>query len=251
MGHRLSPGNNSVNMEIGKSNRNRFAFVIPVYNHAATVAPVVTQALALRFPVFVVDDGSTDNIREQLSGISGIHLIHHQKNMGKGAALLSGFAAAAVDADWAITIDADGQHYPEDVLSLIEAIPPELIAIVVGKREGMAGIHVPWTSRFGRKFSNFWVWVSGGPLISDSQCGMRIYPLPEIITLPIRARRFQFEVEALVQARRSGLPVLEAPVRVNYNPGGKRVSHFRPFIDFVRNSLTFTRLIFTRIFSLR
>ena len=240
--------NNSVS-ELSK--KGRFAIVVPVYNHAETVAQVVRQALALGFPVFVVDDGSTDNTRKQIIDIQGINAIGHRENMGKGAALMTGFIAAAVEADWAITIDADGQHYPEDALKMIAAIPEGTRAIVVGAREGMAGTHVPWTSRFGRKFSNFWVWMAGGPALSDSQSGMRIYPLPEVITLPTRARRFQFEVEILVHAKRKGLPVIEAPVRVIYSPAGARISHFRPFVDFVRNSLTFTRLIFTRIFPLR
>jgi hypothetical protein len=154
-------------------------------------------------------------------------------------------------AGWAITIDADGQHYPEDAKKLIKAIPENTRTIVVGAREGMVGKHVPWTSSFGRKFSNFWVRTSGGPIISDSQSGFRIYPLPEALHLKTKARRFQFEVEILVHANRGGIPVIEAPVRVNYNPNGKRISHFRPFVDFLRNSSTFTRLIFTRIFSLK
>lgn len=228
----------------------RFAFVIPVYNHAGCVAGVVRNALTLGFPVFVVNDGSTDDTQNEIKNIPGIGIISHKKNMGKGTALMSGFAAASVKADWAITIDADGQHHPEDALNLVAAIPPGERAIIVGAREGMTGGHVPWTSRFGRKFSNFWVLMSGGPVISDSQSGMRIYPLPEVITLPVKAQRFQFEVEVLVQAKRKGLKVLETPVRVVYNPGGARISHFRPFVDFVRNSLTFTRLIFTRIFHL-
>ncbi len=115
----------------------------------------------------------------------------------------------------------------------------------------MLGEHVPWTSRFGRKFSNFWVWLSGGPALLDSQSGMRIYPLPQALYLGTKARRFQFEVEILVRAKRNGVPVIEVPVRVNYNPTGSRISHFRPFVDFLRNSSTFTRLIFNRIFSLR
>jgi glycosyltransferase involved in cell wall biosynthesis len=231
--------------------KNRFAFIIPVYNHAGTVASVIRQAQNLDFPVFVVDDGSTDNSYEQIKDIPGINIISHKGNRGKGAALTSGFLAAAVEADWAITVDADGQHYPEDALNLIAVIPREARVIVVGTRDGMAGEHVPWTSRFGRKFSNFWVWMSGGPVLSDSQSGMRIYPLPEVITLPTKAQRFQFEVEVLVQAKRKGLQVMEAPVRVVYSHDGSRISHFRPFVDFIRNSLTFTRLIFTRIFSLR
>ncbi|MEN6621333.1 MAG: glycosyltransferase family 2 protein [Smithella sp.] len=230
--------------------KGRFVFVIPVYNHAGTIAQVVQSALTLGFPVFVVNDGSTDNTHEEIKDIPGIRIICHRENMGKGAALMCGFTAAAVAADWAITIDADGQHYPEDARNLIAAIPDGVRPIVVGAREGMQGVDVPWTSRFGRKFSNFWVWISGGPALSDSQSGMRIYPLPETMVLQTKAQRFQFEVEVLVHAKRKGLPVIEAPIRVIYNPDGTRISHFRPFVDFVRNSLTFTRLIFTRIFSL-
>lgn len=164
---------------------------------------------------------------------------------------MTGFMAASHVADYAITIDADGQHDPEDALNLIEAIPLKKRPLVIGVREGMdenVGGHIPWTSRFGRKFSNFWVRLSGGPALRDSQSGMRIYPLPEAMSLPVRARRFQFEVEILVQAKRKGIPVLEAPIRVFYDPEGSRISHFRPFVDFLRNSKTFSRLIFTRIF---
>ena len=234
-----------------KNKKNHFAFIIPVYNHAATVAQVVKDAQTLRFPVFVVDDGSTDNTYDQIKEIAGIHIMRHQQNQGKGAAIMTGFAAASAVADWAITIDADGQHYPQDAMRLIKAIPKKIRPIVVGARADMTGEHIPWTSRFGRKFSNFWVRTSGGPAISDSQSGFRIYPLPEALNWGTKARRFQFEVEILVQAKRKGIPVIEAPVRVNYNPNGERISHFRPFVDFLRNSSTFTRLIFRRIFSLK
>jgi hypothetical protein len=111
----------------------------------------------------------------------------------------------------------------------------------------MAGTHVPWTSRFGRKFSNFWVSLSGGPRITDSQSGFRIYPLPEAMALNVSAKRYQFEVEILVKARWKKIPVIEAPIQVIYAPGKERISHFRPFIDFLRNSNTFARLIFQRI----
>lgn len=228
--------------------KGRFAFIIPVYNHAGSIVEVIGQALKFKCPVFVIDDGSTDTTYERIKDIAGIRIICHKKNMGKGAAIMSGFIAASSVADWAITIDADGQHYPEDAVKMIEAIPEGERPIIVGAREGMVGDHVPWTSRFGRKFSNFWVTLSGGPAISDSQSGMRLYPLPETIELHTKARRFQFEVEILVHAKRKGIPVIEVPVRVVYNPDGLRISHFRPFVDFLRNSTTFSRLIFTRIF---
>jgi len=234
-----------------KSDKGRFSFVIPVYNHPQTVVEVVQKALLLGFPVLVVDDGSTDDTFGRLKNIQGIQILQHRQNLGKGAAILTGFSVAAEMADWAITIDADGQHDPRDASKLIEAIPSHARPIVVGTRQGMNGKHVPWTSSFGRKFSNFWVRTSGGPAISDSQSGFRIYPLPETLHLKTKARRFQFEVEILVQARRTGIPIIEAPIGVRYNPEGGRISHFRPFVDFLRNASTFTRLIFRRIFSLK
>lgn len=225
----------------------RFAILIPVYNHAEAVAGVIERARELGLPILVVDDGSTDGTAERLRKIAGITLISHRENRGKGAAILTAFASLAGRADWAVTIDADGQHDPADVPALIGAIAPGQRPIVIGRREGMVGKDVPWTSRFGRGFSNFWVRCAGGPRLTDTQSGMRIYPLPEAAGLGVRARRFQFEVEVLVRARWAGIDVVEAPVGVSYRPGMKRISHFRPFVDFCRNSATFTRLIFLRI----
>ena len=225
----------------------RFAVLIPVYNHAEQVVSVAARARALGLPVWVVDDGSTDATSVRLQEAEGITVLRHETNRGKGAAIRTGFAALAGVADWAVTLDADGQHDPNDIPGMIRAIPAGLRPIVVGRREGMVGADVPWTSRFGRKFSNFWVRVAGGPPLSDTQSGLRIYPLPEAARLPVRASRFQFEVEILVRARWGGIPVIEAPVGVSYAPGRKRVSHFRPFVDFCRNSETFSRLIVLRM----
>ena len=229
------------------SGRSRFALIIPLYNHEEKVADVVLGVLKLGWPVFVVDDGSTDSSYERIKAIGGIVILRHRENEGKGAAIRTGFAAAAQVADWAVTIDADGQHHPEDVTHLIRAIPENQRPIIIGRREGMLTPDIPWTSRFGRQFSNFWVRLSGGPRMTDSQSGMRLYPLPEAMNMKVKARRFQFEVEILVKAAWKGIPVIEAPIRVTYQPGSGRVSHFRPFVDFLRNSSTFSRLIFMRI----
>ena len=228
--------------------RGRFAVVIPVYNHEQRIGGVVAEALQLGYPVWVVDDGSTDASLYRVRDMPGVRVVRHRYNRGKGAALWTGFRAAAQTADWAVTLDADGQHAPADAVGMIRSVPAGERPIVIGAREGMIGRDVPWTSRFGREFSNFWVWISGGPRLTDSQSGFRMYPLPETLALKVGARRFQFEVEVLVKARWKGIPVVETPVSVNYRPGAPRISHFRPFIDFVRNSNTFTRLIFQRLF---
>jgi len=228
--------------------KGKFSIVIPVYNHQEKIKDVVISCLKLGFPVFVVDDGSTDNTLDQIKNIKEIRLIRHEKNQGKGAAIMTGLSEAVKVSDWAITIDADGQHNPDEALLLIRSLPEKQRPIIVGFRKGMSGQHVHWTSSFGRKFSNFWVRMSGVPKISDTQSGFRIYPIPESIALNTKAKRFQFEVEILVKAAWKGLPVIETPVSVSYTPGSGRVSHFRPFVDFVRNSQTFCRLIVQRLF---
>lgn len=234
--------------ECKKISGHRFAVVIPVYNHGITVKAVVLEAAKLGFPVIVVDDGSTDITAQRLQGIPGIRVITHERNLGKGAALMSGFKAAAQMADFAVTMDADGQHFPKDAFAMIAALPKGKKVLVVGYRKQMENESVPWTSRMGRRFSNMWISASGGPGIRDSQSGFRIYPLPETLNLKTRARRYQFEVEVLVKAHRNKIEVIEVPIRVEYPVD--RVSHFRPFIDFLRNSATFSRLIFRRIIGL-
>lgn len=238
-----NPEDNS--LETGS--KGAFVFVIPLYNHGATAVSVVEKALELSLPVIVVDDGSTDGGGDRLRRFDNVEVLQHGSNQGKGAALMTGFLRAAETVDWAITLDADGQHDPGDARNLMQAISGAARPIVVGARQGMSDRNVPWTSAFGRKFSNFWIRLSGGPPVSDTQSGFRIYPLPETVDMQIKAGGYQFELEVLVKAHRSGFPVIEAPVSVTYAPGAQRVSHFRPFVDFMRNARTFTRLITCRL----
>ena len=83
--------------------------------------------------------------------------------------------------------------------------------------------------------------------MADSQSGFRIYPLPESMHLDVKARRFQFEIEILVRAAWVNIPVIEVPVSVRYAKGPLRVSHYRPFVDFMRNTRTFYQLITRRL----
>jgi glycosyltransferase involved in cell wall biosynthesis len=236
------------NVKAKENTKNRFAIIIPVFNHEEMIGSVIQDAKKLGYPVIVVDDGSTDSTYENIKKIKSITIMRHSENMGKGAAIVTGFREVANSADWAITIDGDGQHRPSDALNLIKAIRPGTRPIVIGMREKMFGSDVPWTSRFGRGFSNFWVKLSGGPGVKDTQSGFRIYPLPESLELRVKAMRYQFELESIVKAKWKRMPVIEAPISVSYSPGTRRVSHFRPFVDFMRNSNVFTRLIFARIF---
>lgn len=221
--------------------------IVPVYNHDASVAAVVQKVLSLKLPVILVDDGSTDDTYKNIRSIQGIRVLRHDENMGKGAALITGMTAASDGCRWAVAIDADGQHDPADIPRLLATAAENPGAVVIGNRTGMAA--APWTSRFGRKFSNFWLRVSGAPPLADSQSGFRVYPLPEVLHLGVKARRYQYELEVLAKAAWRGIGIVETPVSVTYMPPGRRISHFRPWRDFFRNAQTFSRLITRRVFS--
>lgn len=228
---------------------NEAAIVIPTYNHGERVGAVARRALALGLRVIVVNDGSTDRTAEVLDGIPGLEMVTHPANMGKGRALQSGFAAA-LPARWAVTLDADGQHDPAEAPSLLTAAHRLGRGVVVGARREMLAAGAPWISRWGRLWSNFWVWLAGGPRLADSQCGFRVYPLPEILALGCRGEHYDFEVEVLALAGRRGLPVAEVPVRAAYGASLPRISHFQPGRDFWRNTRVFSRLITLRLVGL-
>lgn len=206
---------------------------IPTYNNASTIRDVVERTLAQNIDVIVVNDGSTDNTREILQGIDGIEVINLTKNSGKGTALMAGFRAARAHGyRYAITLDADGQHYPEDVPLMLDASQRNPDAIIVGARTGLDGVERSGGSRFANAFSNFWFAVQTFRRLRDTQSGFRLYPLKSV--LRYATSRYEAELELLVFASWHGVDIVEQPVRVYYPPAEERVSHFRPFMDFMR-----------------
>ncbi len=214
---------------------------IPVYNHGGTLRGVAERALAVHPHVLVVDDGSTLPVEAALAGL-GVAVLRHERNRGKGRAIRSA-------AEWArergythiITLDADGQHHPEDAPRFAPLMAAEPDAVIVGARD-FSVAHVPFSSRFGRAFSGFWMRVQTGVAVSDMQSGFRAYPVAVLLAVPCGEEGFAFEVEILVRAAWAGFPVRDCPVGVHYPPPGERVSHFRAWRDNVRLSLLNTRL---------
>jgi glycosyltransferase involved in cell wall biosynthesis len=216
--------------------------VLPCLDAAPTVGEVVQRTRAVLDEVIVVDDGSTDASADAARAM-GARVVRHPENRGKGAALLTGFAEA-LDQGFthAITLDADAQHDPADIPKLLAAAEAEPRAVVVGARDFNTP-HVPGASRFGRRFSNFWVWLETGTRLSDTQSGFRAYPLRAVEDLDLSPSRFEWEVEVLVRARWAGLPVREVDVRVHYPPPEVRTSHYRGLEDSLLISLLHVRLV--------
>ena len=114
--------------------------IIPTYNNAVTLGDVIKRTLPFGLPILVVNDGSTDNTAEVLTQFPEICVIHFPKNRGKGAALKVGLKTAAKeDFRYAITLDSDGQHYPEDIPIFLEEIEKTPDALLVGARNLQIG----------------------------------------------------------------------------------------------------------------
>jgi glycosyltransferase involved in cell wall biosynthesis len=229
----------------------RCCVIIPTFNNGGTLERIIRGVLQYTDDIIVVNDGSTDSTPEILEKFRNLEIISCPVNAGKGSALRKGFERAIQKGySYAITIDSDGQHFPEDIPAFIEAIEKEPDSLVLGARN-MDQEGVPGTSSFGHKFSIFWFRIETGMKVPDVQTGFRLYPLERIKDIRLYSTRFELEVEALVRLAWRGVKIISVPVKVYYAPKGERVSHFRKFTDFARVSLVNSILVMMAILWIR
>ena len=217
--------------------------IVPTYNNNGTIAAVIEDLKKYASDIMVVNDGSTDNTAEILSNIKDIQVESYPKNQGKGYALKYGLTLAYQRGyRYAITIDADGQHFADDLPVFIEHIEQKPDSLLIGARNLNAD-NMPGKNTFANRFSNFWYKVETGQTLSDTQSGYRLYPLGKIQNIHFFTSRYEFEVEIIVRAAWRGVNVENIPIKVYYPPVEERVSHFRPFKDFFRISILNTVLV--------
>jgi len=226
--------------------------IVPTYNNGGTLRRVLDGILQQTKNIIVVNDGATDSTKEILTDYPEITQLHLSDNKGKGNALQVGFKEALKSGyDFAVTIDSDGQHYPEDISIFLEALQIEETknVLYIGGRN-MEQSDVPGGSSFGNKFSNFWFWFETGTWLKDTQCGFRLYPLKEIEKLKLYTPKFEFEIEVIVKAAWNGTLVKNIPVKILYDED-ERVSHFRKIPDFARISVLNTWFVIVAIFYIK
>jgi glycosyltransferase involved in cell wall biosynthesis len=207
------------------------AYLIPAYQAKSTLGAVLAD-LRAHDPegnLLVVDDGSSDGTGD-VARAAGVDVVTHDQNSGKGVALRTGFAWLAERGfETAVTVDADGQHRAEDAVMLARhSASPK--ALLLGIRD-LVRDGAPRASQFSNRFSNWWVSRFAGQELSDTQCGLRRYPLQATLQLGSDARGYGFECEMLVRAARRGIPIIEVPVQVIYPPKEQRISHFHVVYD--------------------
>ena len=230
-------------MKENSSSSYRLCIIIPTYNNAGTIRQVVVDACRICANVIVVNDGSTDDTSEILTTLpSTTTVVSYAKNKGKGHALVEGFRKAKEQGfTHAVTMDADGQHFADDIPLLVKAMKKNPDAIIVGSRN-LTEENMPPQNTFANRFSNFWFRLQTGIDLPDTQSGFRLYPLASLKGLSLITSRYEAELELMVFAAWAGVSVLSVPVRVYYPPAEERVSHFRPVYDFFRISVLNTVL---------
>lgn len=222
--------------------------LIPTYNNAGSLAAVLSEVLRCTSSVLVINDGSTDDTESILRKFPQIHSLNSDRNQGKGKALQKGFREAwKMGFDYVITMDSDGQHDAKDLEIFLQQWKKAPDTLIIGARN-MEQENVPGKSSFGNCFSNFWFWVNTGIFLPDTQSGYRGYPLKKISGKRYFTSKYEFEIEVIVRASWSGIPVISVPVSVYYPSPEERVSHFRPFKDFTRISILNTFLVLIALF---
>ncbi len=195
--------------------------IVPTYNNAKTLKRVLDGVLRYSSgrDVIVVNDGSTDGTAAVLAQYgTRLIVLGHSPNRGKGYALRKGFAEAIRRGfTYALTLDSDGQHLPDDIPVFMSGAVEHPGALLMGARD-MRQDTVPAKSSFGNKFSNFWFWVETGISLPDTQTGFRLYPLEPLKKIRLFTTKFETEIEVIVKM-------------------AWRVSHFRPLNDFTRISI--------------
>ena len=224
--------------------------LVPAYNEAATIREVAKGVLKQISDLIIVDDGSTDGTGGRVHDLP-VQLIRHDTNLGKAAALATGFRAARErGCDAVLTLDGDAQHRAEDIPLMLATHARHPDAIVIGARLHDKA-HIPASRYAANRFANFWISWAAGVRIEDSQSGFRVYPAA-VLHAERRSTTagFVFESEVLIDAGRAGIPIVHVAVAAVYSRHA-RASHFRPVVDIARIVLMVARKLLLRGLYLR
>lgn len=230
------------------------AAVIPAYRPAPVLREIARALSGSPLTaVVVVDDGSGASFAplfDELALLPKVKVLRHAVNLGKGAALKTGINHVLCEHPTAIgvvTLDADGQHDPGDVIEVCRRFAQAPDSLVMGTRR--FGAAVPLRSRLGNRITKFMMRLVLGQRLSDTQTGLRVIPralLSALLAIP--ASGYEFELEMLVAVKHLGLPVVEHPIHTIYEAGNPS-SHFRPWRDSMRIYFVLLRFSFVSMAS--
>ena len=193
--------------------------IIPAYNEEVALGSIILRTLQYVDEVIIVNDGSDDKTVD-VAKLAGAEIINHATNLGKGEELKPGFSAIG-DADVVVTIDADGQHNPDEIPSLIKPIIEDGADLVNGSRY-MNGPeeNTPAYRRVGQQVLDNATNISAGIKVTDSQSGFRAFSPAACKVFRFYDTGFGIESEMLVDVAEAGLKIVEVPITVRYDVDG-------------------------------
>jgi glycosyltransferase involved in cell wall biosynthesis len=208
----------------------RIAAAIPAYEAAPSVGEVVAGTLRLLPDVLVVDDGSKDGTAEAARR-AGARVMSLPENQGKGRALATAFADLfGRGFDAVVTLDADGQHLPEELPKLLAAAADA--DLVLGVRDHLFA-EMSGLRRAANRLSSSAISFAAGRQLTDVQTGFRFYRREMIAAIGFPEARFEAESAVVVRAARRGFRIAAVPVRLGF-ADGRTTSHYRPLVDSLR-----------------
>lgn len=207
------------------------AFVIPAFNAASLLGAVLEELKRARaaaqldfLPIVVVDDGSSDGTAKIALG-AGATVLTHSENRGKGAALVTALTWAKAHAfKQIVTLDADGQHPPEEAVRVMQIDAGDDV-LVLGVRD-LVSAGAPRPNQLSNRFSNAALSLFAGKKLEDTQCGLRRYPVAATLDLGSSDCGYAFESDVVLRAARVGMPLLFVSTRVIYPPEDQRLTYF-------------------------
>ena len=212
-------------------NLSEVGVVIPAYNAEKTVAEVIKELVGYGFKkdnIIVINDGSSDRTEDMIRG-QGVTLLNHRKNMGKGAALRDGFAAAGeMDLKKVIVIDADAQHQVSDLSGFFKL--DSSYDMVIGERTDILS-SMPLHRQLSNRTVNLVVSLLCGFRTTDVQCGFRYVDLKIFRQVQLKTNNYQTESEMVIKAARHKYRIGFVPVTTIYS---NEKSHINPVIDTMR-----------------
>ena len=193
---------------------------VPAYNEEKPIYDLVNGALQYVDKVIVCDDGSQDSTAA-VAEKAGAHVLKHNKNLGKGAAMKSLFQYAKESgADVVVTIDGDGQFLPQEIPKLLSSLDEKKSDIVIGYRFDN-NQEMPSYRKFGNKFLDKITKLASELPLRDTQSGFRAYSKKAINSINFTTNGFGADSEILVNASKKDLKISEEKVTVIYNTNGK------------------------------
>ncbi len=214
----------------------RPVLLIPAYKPTDAIIAVAEDIIASDAfqAVFCVNDGSGEAYDPLFAALTerGVIVVRHVVNLGKGAALKTGFNAIGTrlpDAVGIVTADADGQHVSADIVAVGRALSASDHALILGTRTFRAD--VPLRSRFGNIMTRYVLRIFTGIRTSDTQTGLRGIPMtmvPRLLRLSTRG--YDFELDMLIVSKTQGYTLQEVPISTVYIDDNAS-SHFRPLAD--------------------